>query len=220
MLLVGRIRSCVLALMPLLLIPASARSEGDAEAVRRVFSAYRSALLAGEGDAAAALLSRSTYDYYDEMRRLALYGDAATVQAQSLINQLQILMLRLRIPADELESLSPGELIAHAVDQGWIGKSSVLETQPGKALAEGDVAVLHVRIDEQDAGPAFHFRRESGAWRLDLVPATQLGNAALQVAASQQGVPEREFLLVLVESVLGRKIGSEAWLPPRSASKK
>ena len=218
--LVGRIRCCALALMALLLIPASARSEGDAKAVRRVFSAYRSALLAGEGDAAAALLTRSTYDYYDEMRRLALYADAGTVQAQSLINQLQVLMLRLRLPADELESLSPEELIAHAVDQGWIGKESVLTLQPGKVRSEGDVAVLHVEIDGEDAGPAFHFRRESGAWRLDLVPTTQAGNAALQMAARRQDIPEREFLLVLVESVLGRKVGSEAWLPPRSASQK
>ncbi len=127
-------------------------------------------------------------------------------------------MLRLRLPADELESLSPAELIAHAVDQGWIGKQSVLGIQPGKVLAEGDVAVIHVLIDEQDAGPAFQFARESGAWRLDLVPTTQAGNAALQMAARQQGVPEREFLLLLMESVLGRKVGSEAWVPPRSVS--
>ena len=190
-------------------------AEDDAEAVRRVFSAYRAAILAGKGDAAAALLSRSTYAYYDEMRQLALRGDAASVQSQSLVNQMQVLMLRLRVPLGQLESLAPRELIAYAVDQGWIGKQSVLKLQPGKVHAEGDVAVLDVIIDAQEAGPAFSFNRESGAWRLDLVPTTQLGNAALELAARQQGIPESEFMLVLIESVLGRKVGAEAWVPPR-----
>jgi hypothetical protein len=163
-----------------LLLSTVARGEDNAAAVRNVFSAYRSAILSGEGDEAAALLGQSTYDYYDEMRRLALYGDAKAVQAQSLVNQMQVLLFRLRVPPDQLESLSSQALIAHAVDQGWIGKNSVLELQPGQVLSEGDVAVLHVIVDGKDAGPAFRFNRESDAWRLDLLPTMQASNAALQ----------------------------------------
>ena len=169
-----------LGLILLLLLPAgSALAEADADAVRRVFSAYRSAILSGEGNAAAALLSQSTYDYYDEMRQLALYGSADTVKALSLVNQMQVLTLRLRVPTDELESLSSQALIAHAVDQGWIGKNSVLKLQPGKVLADGDVAVLHLIVDGKDAGTAFRFNRESRAWRLDLVPTTQAPHQSL-----------------------------------------
>jgi hypothetical protein len=147
-----------------------------------------------------------------------LYGNAETVQAQPLVNQLNILLLRLRVPLDELESLSPRALIAHTVDQGWIAKSGVLGLEPGKVVAEGDAAVLHVVIDEQDAGPAFRFDREGGAWRLDLVPTTQDGNAALELAVRQQGVSESEFMLALVESAVGRKLGPEVWVPLRSTS--
>jgi hypothetical protein len=201
-----------------LLLSTVALGEDNAAAVRNVFSAYRSAILSGEGDEAAAFLSQSTYDYYDEMRRLALYGDAKAVQAQSLVNQMQVLLFRLRVPSDQLESLSSQALIAHAVDQGWIGKNSVLKLQPGQVLSEGDVAVLHVIVDGKDAGPAFRFNRESGAWRLDLLPTMQASNAALQLTAKQQGVPENEFMLVLMESVLGRKVGPEAWNPLRNSS--
>lgn len=111
--------------------------------------------------------------------------------------------------------MSPQELIAHAVNEGWIDKSSVLTLQAGKVLSEGDVAALHVIVDEQDAGPLFRFNRESGEWRLDLVPTTQATNAALQMTAEQQGISEEEFTLILIESVMGRKVGAEAWVPPR-----
>lgn len=211
-------RFTIAAAVTTLLLPTPVVADGDAEAVRRIFSAYRSAILSGRGDEAAALLSRSTYDYYDDMRQLALFGQASSVQSQSLVNQLQILMLRLRDPPDKLGSLSPEALIAHSVDKGWIGKNSVLKIQPGKVLSEADVAVLYVNVDGKDAGPAFRFNRESGAWRLDLVPTTQATNAALQSTAKQQGMTESEFMLVLMESVLGRKVGDEAWLPPRGDS--
>lgn len=206
----------MLLALPLSFLVATASAEDAEEAVREAFSAYRSALLAGNGERAAGLLSGSTHDYYDEMRALALYGDADAVKGQSLVNQMQVLLLRLRVAPDQLESSSPGAIIALAVDQGWIGKSSVLELQPGKVLSEGDVAVLHVLVEGRDAGPAFRFQREAGAWHLDLLPTLQASNAALQMAARKQGVPEDEFALVLMESVLGRKIGAEAWVPPRS----
>jgi hypothetical protein len=198
------------------LIAIAANAEPETEAVQTVFAGYRSKILAGEGDAAAALLSQNTVDYYDEMRQLALFASAEAVRAQSLVNQMQVLMLRMRVPTEELESMKARDLIAHAVDQGWIGKNSVLQLQPGKVIAEGDVAVLHVFVDGQDAGPMFRFNREQGSWRLDLVPTTQASNLSLQMAAKRQGVSESELLAMLMESVLGKKLGPEAWTPPRT----
>ena len=211
----GRALIAALCLLP----AATALAADDVDAVRGAFSAYRSAILSGEGDAAAALLSRSTYDYYDEMRRLALEGSPEAVQAQSLVNQMQVLLLRLRVPREKLESLSAEALVAHTVYQGWVAKSSVLRLEPGKVVPEGDAAVLHVIIDEQDAGPAFHFQREAGSWRLDLVPTTQASNDTLELAAQQQGVPRSEFMRALMESAVGRPLGPEIWAPLRSAAR-
>jgi hypothetical protein len=187
----------------------------DAEDIRQVFGSYRAALLAGQGEAAAVLLSRSTHAYYDEMRRLALFGDAASVQRLSMVDQINVLLLRLRIPVDELERLSPQELIVHAVNQGWIGKNGVSNTQAGEVLTEGDVAVVHAIVGGRDAGPMFRFNREDGAWRLDLVPTMRAVNAALQTAAQAAGVSEQQFMLGAIGSVVGRRVGPEAWVPPR-----
>ena len=199
----------------LLLLSTAAAAADDSTAIHEAFSAYRSAILAGNGASATAYLSSSTFEYYDQMRELALDGDLKTVQGLSLINQMQVLMLRLRVPPDQLGSMTPHELVAHAVNEGWIGKNSVLAVQPGRVLSEKNVAVLHAIVNGQDAGPAFRFNRESGAWRLDLVPTIQAANAGLQMAIKREGVSESEFMITLIESVVGRKIGAEAWEPVR-----
>ena len=206
--------SFALTLLVFIGIPALATDE--AEEVTRAFSSYRSAILAGNGAKAAELVSRETLAFYDETRRLALFGDAEALQEQSLVTQIQILTFRLRVPPEKLESLSAKELVAYAIDQGWIGKDSVLQLQPGTVHAEGDVALLKVVVDGKEVDIGFRLEREEGTWRLNLLPTLQLANTSFQMIAKQQGVSERDLLLVLMESVIGRKLGNEAWQPLKS----
>lgn len=196
-------------------LPFAAVAQSDEGSVRDAFVNYRSALLAGDGAAAAAHLSQSTYDYYDAMRRFALYGDAKTVQDQPVTDQLQILLLRLRVAPQMLESLSPVGLIAHSIEQGWIGRSSVERIEPGKVVTQGDAAIIHVVVDGEDRGPAFRFHRELGVWRLDLVPVMRATDASIRMAIEREGMGESDFMLAVVERAIGREIGIEAWIPLR-----
>ena len=206
-------RTSAFALALLLFSGAPSLASDETEAVQSVFSAYRSAILSDDGETAAALVNRATLEYYDETRRMALFADAGAVEEQSLVTQIQILTYRLRYPREILESLSPKQLMAYAVDQGWVGKSSVLKLQPGSVLAEGDVALMHIVVDGKELDLGFRLEREAGAWHLNLLETLQIANASFQMAAKQQGVSEKDLLLVMMESVLGRKIGDEAWQP-------
>lgn len=208
------------ALTTLLLLASPGFAVSDEEAVKKVFVEYRSAVIAGKGNAVAALLSRSTAEYYDEMRKLALHADRKEVQSQSLVNQVQVLRLRVQVPADELADFPPEGVIAHVVERGWIGKNSVIRLSPGKVVVEGDVAIIHVIVDGKDGGPGFRFVREAGNWRLDLVPTFHASNAAMQLAARREGVSDEEFVLALTESILGRKLTAEDWVAPRGVSKR
>ena len=203
--------SFALALVLSFGLPALAADE--TEAIKQAFSTYRSAILSGNGATAAELVTQSTLAFYDETRRLALFGDAKTVQEQSLVTQIQILTFRLRVPSEKLESLTARELVAYSIDQGWIGKDSVLQLQPGAVHTEGDVALLKVVVDGKEIDIGFRLERKAGTWRLNLLPTLKLANTSFQMIAKQQGVSERELLLVLMESSLGRKIGDEAWQP-------
>lgn len=184
-------------------------------AVQTAFTAYRKAVLHGDGDAAAALLSGSTHSYYDSIRRLALHGDEQAVRSLSLMNQMQVLLLRLRVPADQLEGQSAAQVIAHAVEQGWIGKNSVRTLAPGPVERDGEDAILQAEIDGYARGPVFRFIRESEGWKLDLVPAMKAGNTAFITTAQRRGISPQAFLRSQLKSALGHELDATAWEPPR-----
>lgn len=190
----------------------------DADDVRGVFAAYRSAILDGRGDEAARLLSKSTHSYYDEARRLALSGDAQTVKALPLIDQMQVLMLRTRAPRNLLDTATAEQIIAYAVNEGWIGRDSVQNTQAGQVMTQGDDAVVTAVIGGQDMGPAFRFARE-GSWRMDLVPTMQATNPALQAAARQSGLSDEQFMIAVMGRVLGREVNETIWSPLATAAR-
>lgn len=212
---------CAIVVVILLLLLSAPRSSSATEAgnaVRSVFTAYRTAILEGKGVDAADLLSQSTLDYFDEMRLLALDGDAEAVQSNALVDQMQIMLFRLRVPVKTLETLSAKGLIAYSIEQGWIGKTSVLKVTPGKVQSQNDGALLHVRVDGKDAGPAFRFYRESAGWRLDLVPTLKATDGILRSAALREGVSHKEYILAVMSIALEKEVGSEAWVPLRQSS--
>lgn len=199
----------VLAVFLILAQPSLAAD--DTDAVQGTFSAYRSAILSGDGEAAAALLSQNTLGYYNEARRIALYGELDEVEEQALVTQMIILSFRLRVPTERLESFSTRSLVAHVIEKGWIGKNSVEKLGPGQIFSEGDAAMMRATVEGHDTTIELRFSRESGAWRLDLLPTMVASNTALQNTAKQQGVSERELLVALLERVTGRKVDSRAW---------
>ncbi len=180
------------------------------------FTAYRKAVLTGNGDDAARLLSASTHGYYDLVRRLALYADANTVRSLSLMNQMQVLTFRARVPAEQLEAQDSAALIAHAVSEGWIGKNSVRTLVPGEVQRDGDQAILLTEIEGYKRGPSFRFAREEERWKLDLVPAMKAGNVAFVTTAKQRGISQQAFLRAQMKQVLGHELREENWTPPRS----
>jgi hypothetical protein len=184
-------------------------------AIRDAFVGYKTAILAGDGKAAVQHVSQSTIDYFADMQKLALYGTAAEVRAQSPVNQLQILSFRHRLELQQLQDMTPVELFAYGVDKGWIGKSTVVTLEPGSVDVSGNVGTIEVLQSGTPVGPRFRLYREGGEWRLDLVPILGLGNAAMKILAQRQGVSEEFMILSLLESVSGRKVPPTIWDPPR-----
>lgn len=209
-----RMGSAILVVLCLLNICLTALAGSEADGIRRTFEDYRSALLSNDGRAAEKLLSRKTVDYYAEMRELALYASSKSLQSQLLVTQMQVLLLRIRMDPKPLEAMSGSELLVCSVEQGWIGKEGVSRAQLGKLKIEESSAVAHAEINGQDIGPAFYFAKEAGdSWRLDLLPTVEASNAALRLAAEQQGIPERELILMLIESTVGHEVDAGAWNP-------
>lgn len=204
---------CALAGALLLAAPAPAQQDGAEDEIRSCFAGYRAAVLANDGKTAASLVARSGIEYFGEMQRLALYATPEKVRAESPVNQIQILTLRHRIDADTLRAMSPSELFAHGVTEGWTAKDSVQGLGLGEIEVEGDLAAAQVTRDGSPTPLKYRFVREKGVWLWDMMPTVELSNQAFKTIAAQQKVSEEDLILSLLESVSGRAVPPTIWEP-------
>ena len=203
----------VLASILILSTPAFADEEAAVAGVRRSFADYRAAILADQGDAAAELVSSASVEYFAEMQRLALYAGSEEVRSQSLVNQMQILAFRYRIDAEALRSMSPKELFAYTVDQGWTGKDGVLELGLGSVQIVDDVASADVLKDGRPTRLQYRYVRERDEWRWDMGPTLHKTNQAFKMLATQRGMSDESLLLSLLESTYGGRVPPPLWDP-------
>jgi hypothetical protein len=183
-------------------------------AVRAAFEAYRAALLARDGDAALLHVSEATFEYYGEVQRLALYATADEVRARPLPDQLYVLMLRTRIPTERLRAMTPRELFAHGVVQGWIGEESTRTMQVGRIFVDGGRASAPVLQEGRPSPLNLHFVRQDGAWRWDMLGVIQLMDPLFRQLAEAGGATPEALLLQVVEGVAKRPLPPTVWDPP------
>jgi hypothetical protein len=183
-------------------------------AVRAAFEAYRAALLARDGDAALLHVSEATFEYYGEVQRMALYATADEVRARPLPDQLYVLMLRTRIPTERLRAMTPRELFAHGVVQGWIGEESTRTMQVGRIHVDGGRASAPVLQEGRPSPLHLHFVRQDGAWRWDMLGVIQLMDPLFRQLAEAGGATPEALLLQVVEGVAKRRLPPTVWDPP------
>lgn len=192
----------------------SARSSIDeAQRVRQVFQGYKQAVLSDNGEAAASFLSQETIDYYGEMQQLAVCASPQEVRNQSMVNRMQVLLLRWRVPPELLPQMSELELVVYAVNQGWIGKSGVVTMDIGDVAVSDSVALAQALKNDQPSSIKFRFLKQSGAWKFDLMPLLQMFNVAFKELATQSGIEENDFIFMMLESVAGKQPTEQIWQP-------
>lgn len=209
----SRLRQLLFIVGVLLSLASQSYAASVEDDVKAVFATYRSAILDGDGKKAAAQLSTATLKYYDDMRKLALTADANTLKRQSLTNQMTALLLRLRLKPADLESLSNQDLVASLVDEGMIGKNSVLRIKPGTVSSQGSIATLGVNVEGSASTAQLQFVKEAGGWRLNLVPTIQATNLALKAQMDKMNMSEAQFMSNVLESVIGKKVDDSVWVP-------
>jgi len=204
----------VVAALLVLAIPANAGAGDDETAVRQAFDAYKSAVLNGDGSAAAALLSAATVDYYVTMRDHALYAAEQEVRGFEGMDMLMVLRLRDAIAVDRLREMTGNDLVIYAVSEGWIGKASVESLSITAVKVEGDTAVADVLTEHGPYAGGFRFQREADVWKLDLLQVMQVGNAAFDQLARQRGIKREDFAFSLLEQLNGAPVDPAIWQPP------
>ena len=192
---------------------AFADQAAEVAAVRKVFDEYKTALLEGNGSAAADVVSTATIKYYGEMLEHVLHTPREKLGELDFLSKFIVLRVRHEFTKSEIEKLTGRELFVIGVNKGWIAKATVAE-----------IELIEIKVGEKDASgfiavapeiPVFHFRKESGVWKLNLLASFELGNRAIKEQISGSGMTEEQFILRTIEMVSPRKVDERILDGPR-----
>ena len=202
-------------ILSLLLIPLfDARAAGDEAAVRATFAAYKAAVLAQQGERAADNVTTGTLREYARYRELALSAPRAALEALPMTERLQVLIIRARVPANDLRAMDGRRVFTHAVDRGWIGREGVERSELGTVQVDGDRAAARLKMGATELPVDFEFEREPGGWRFNLIPLTTMSEDVFKQLARQNGVSENEMVMTLLRGLSEAPLDERLWDPP------
>jgi hypothetical protein len=171
--------------------------------------AYRRAADAGDGAAAAGHLAEAMLDYHGDLRRLALHGTVDEVRAWPLPDQVTVLRLRTWMDARRLRAMSPHEVAAYAIGQGWARRRETA-VEPVDIRVAGDFA----RMEMPGGGTPYRFVREGGAWKWDATPLLHSAAAGFAEMARHRGISPDTFSALLLAAGFGDALPPALRTPP------
>jgi hypothetical protein len=201
-------------ILALAVLPASAAD--PTAAVEASFAAYQSALVRRDGARAAAAVSSNSLAYYDRIRKLALSATKSELDEFEGTERMLILGLRHQAPLDLLETGTPEELLAYAVDTALVSDIAVAKTELGEVTIHGDLARCWIVVDGKPTRGVLQFALEGGEWKFDLEFAMRSSAGWIAALARQNGMSENEVIFELLSRGSGKPVGPDIWKPPRA----
>jgi hypothetical protein len=200
-------------MLPLMLCLVGCSRSSEDLAVKQTFEGYKSSILNDDGDAAYKLVDKNTREWYETTLDRVLTWDQKQIMDLGVLDKMQVILIRHRIPKDELLQMTSEALFKYAVNHGWVGKNSVSGIEIGKIDIQGNFATGVVRSNGQDSPFRFHFYKENGSWRIDLTEMTKWGEAAFIRQIEESGASELDYILRITQVVSGKPVQESIWTP-------
>ena len=185
----------------------------DAGAIQTVFAQYKDALLEGDGQKAADVVSAGTIGFYDGIVTHVLTTPRAELMKLDFISKFMVLRIRHESTRAQLSRMTGRELLAIGVARGWISKSSVANIE----------RLVNIRVHASEATaamsmapefPAFRFLKEAGQWKLDLAASFPLANNAMKEEIKKAGLTEDEFIIRTLNALSSKPVDDRIYSPP------
>ena len=121
--------------------------------------------------------------------------------------------MRHRVPVEILKTLDGRSALVYAVNQDWIGKDDVMDTELGEVTISASKATSEVVIRGSTYTDHFQFTLEEGTWKFDLAALMAASNSGMVDAVKSIGRNENEFIFTMIEAESGLKLTAEIWNP-------
>jgi hypothetical protein len=206
-------RKTILTLTSLVFLTCLTFGQSENDLVKKSFNTYKKSILEGQGKESIKYVTSKTIDYYDMELNLAINGDSSTISALGLMDKLTVFIARHRIPRKEILKMTGKDFFIYAVDNGMIGKNSVVTTQIGEVHVEGNFANGQMILNGQKTPLYFQFSKEDNEWKVDLTSLFPQSNMALTKMVSDQGLSDNDFIFQTLENLTGKKVSKNIWRP-------
>lgn len=141
------------------------------------------------------------------------HADSLEIEALTILDKMTVLIMRNKMPKEELLTMDGKKMFIYAVNNGMVGKGSVSNNSIGKVAVNGNFASGQFISKGRETEIYFHFYKEDGAWKVDLTSLFPISILALDKVIADSGKSENEFIIPLIEASTARKLDSSAWKP-------
>ncbi len=204
-------RIITLALLSLLSIKSY--SQSDKELVLKSFENYKEAILTDKGKLASDFVDSRTIRYYSDILEKVRTADSLEVDSMGIIDKLTVLSMRHRTPKSDLLSFDGKDLFVYAIDNGMVGKNSVVNAELGDVTTNGDFSKAEFVVNGEKTPFFFHFYREDNIWKIDITHLFSLGTLSLKKMIENSGENENDFMINILEVLTGKKPTDKIWQP-------
>lgn len=185
----------------------------DSQAIKECFDSYKESILNQNGKAAVEKVDSYTLAYYDRILTLSLKGQETEVRNLSVIDKTIVLIIRHRVESQILKQMNAESLFIYAVNNGWVGKNSVLDLELGKVTVSNKVAKGEIIAKGNPSSLYFRFNKENEKWLIDLTSIMPASNIAFRQLIDSKNLDDDEFVINMIESVSGKRVTENIWQP-------
>lgn len=187
--------------------------EREKQRIKDCFYKYKSSILNSDGNEAVQYLDQKTKDYYAQLLEWALTAKRTEVERLSVLDKMQVLIMRYRVPAEQLRNMTAEELLVYSIDKGMVGKNSVEKLETGMITVDGNFGKATILSDGKDTRMSYHFNKENGQWKMDLTSTFPVLRIAMDAAIKQSGQSEKEFIFMAIGSTSPKQPTDDIWNP-------
>lgn len=183
-------------------------------AIRAAFERYRIALSGQDGPAASEMLSRDALQVYDHYREAALAGTKEEIVQIPLVHQAAILVLRGKIPGEQLINMTGKEVYSASISSGliahkWAESMEIINVE----LPDPRTAVLTIGI-KGNPGTRMLAVKEGTQWKFSVREILMQSNQTIEELLTTRGINPEDYLKNVVETQLGPNTFTTIWEAP------
>ena len=224
------VTACVLTLLVIALVsnvtacsgrdlPPTARDEAKAQ---EVFAAFRNAVVTKLGRGAAALVSTSSMEYAAHLQELALYAPRDVLEAAPVSAEMYVLLLRLNLTAQQLQSMLPADVLAFGIEKGIIGNLWQADDQLHgfrfitSGVGSGERVRNYFNKAKPVGAPIRLVREGFETWRMDILPELEALDENMRSLAKDRQLSERTVARAVVEFYSMKRLQPRDFEPMRT----